>query len=189
MLGQLSEPAGTLRAWHGSLTTPISGDKQQTRIPELGNNDPAMFNEAFCGRAKLKPRCKHCLSDQHKFQDCHLVPPTTVEVRQLRGGPTHFAISLTKATIMLSCVVYLIKQWPTNVDTQISSMPIFVPCAFRALSQHHSARGPIAVSWHCLHRQSLQGSPQYCRRDNHIRPSLEPITSITMYHLSYYISN
>ena len=53
---------------------------------DWGNIDPAMFNEAFCGRAKLKPPCKHCLSVQHEFQDCPLVPSTTAEVRQPRAG-------------------------------------------------------------------------------------------------------
>ena len=86
--GRLSEPTGTLRAWYGSLTTPISGDKQRTRSPgtETGNIDPAMFNEAFRARAKLKPHCKHCPSDQHKFQNCPLVPPTTAEVRHPQTG-------------------------------------------------------------------------------------------------------
>ena len=53
---------------------------------DWGNIDPAMFNEAFCGRAKVKPRCRHCLSDQYEFQDCPLVPPTTAEVWQPRAG-------------------------------------------------------------------------------------------------------
>ena len=107
------------------------------------NIDPAMFNKAFCSRAKLKPRCKHWLSDQHEFQNCPLVPPTTVEVRQPRAG--FRPLGNCKATIMLSCVVYLINQWPTNVDTQIASMPLFVPCAIMALIQHHSAQGPVTL--------------------------------------------
>ena len=34
--GRLSEPARTLRAWHGYLMTPISEDKQRTRSPGTG---------------------------------------------------------------------------------------------------------------------------------------------------------
>ena len=68
---------------------------------DWGNIDPAMFNEAFCGRAKLKPRCKHCLSDQHEFQDCPLVPPTTTEVRLPRAGSRPLGNHLNQSYVEL----------------------------------------------------------------------------------------
>lgn len=35
--------------------------------------DPALYNEAFVGHAKLIPRCKHCLSEHHSAETCSLM--------------------------------------------------------------------------------------------------------------------
>ena len=35
--------------------------------------DPALYNEAFVGHAKLIPRCKHCLSEHHSAEACSLM--------------------------------------------------------------------------------------------------------------------
>ncbi len=37
---------------------------------EWGIIDPALYNEAFTGRAKLIPRCKYCLVDTHSSHEC-----------------------------------------------------------------------------------------------------------------------
>ena len=79
------------------------------------------------------------------------------------------------------------NQWQTNIDTQTASTPIFVPCAVRALTQHHSVRGPVALSWCCLRNHQSMDLSEIV--EENITPRLELVTSITMYHLSYCISN
>ena len=110
---------------------------------DWGNIDPAMFNEAFYGRTKLKPRCKQsCWSDRQCLLSTTY--PTSTNFRtapwyhppQWKSGshersPTYLAIGLIKAPIMLSSVDYLTNQWPMNVDTRIANISISVPCAVR----------------------------------------------------------
>ena len=37
---------------------------------DWGVVDPALYNEAFAGRAKVVPRCRYCLADTHGSQEC-----------------------------------------------------------------------------------------------------------------------
>ena len=41
---------------------------------DWGVVDPALYNEAFAGRAKLIPRCRYCLADTHSSQECLHAP-------------------------------------------------------------------------------------------------------------------
>ena len=41
---------------------------------DWGIVDPALYNEAFAGRAKLIPHCKYCLADTHSSQECLHAP-------------------------------------------------------------------------------------------------------------------
>ncbi len=45
--------------------------------------DPALYNEAFTGRAKTIPRCRCCLADSHESRECAFAP----EERKGGGRP------------------------------------------------------------------------------------------------------
>ena len=42
---------------------------------DWGTIDSVLYNEAFTGRALVKARCRHCLSDIHLSEQCPTVPP------------------------------------------------------------------------------------------------------------------
>ena len=44
---------------------------------DWGLVDPALYNEAFAGRAKLVPRCRYCLAETHSSQECPHSPAET----------------------------------------------------------------------------------------------------------------
>ena len=44
---------------------------------DWGLVDPALYNEAFAGRAKLVPRCRYCLADTHASQEFPHSPAET----------------------------------------------------------------------------------------------------------------
>jgi hypothetical protein len=48
------------------------------RSYEWGSIDPVLYNEAFTGRARIKTRCHHCLSDTHTSDECVSTPPRLV---------------------------------------------------------------------------------------------------------------
>ena len=45
-----------------------------SRSLDWATSDPALYNEAFTGRAKAIPRCQFCLSDTHQSRDCMFAP-------------------------------------------------------------------------------------------------------------------
>lgn len=47
--------------------------------------DHTLYSEAFTGRARIKARCHHCLSDTHPSDECPLIPPHLFT--QSRGAP------------------------------------------------------------------------------------------------------
>ena len=56
---------------------------------DWGCVDPALYNEAFAGRAKLVPRRRYCLTDSHVSQECPHSPadlPNPSEGRQFRAS-------------------------------------------------------------------------------------------------------
>ena len=63
---------------------------------DWGVIDPALYNEAFAGRAKVIPRCRYCLGDTHVSADCPNapagpspnvdIPPTAPPSRRPQGG-------------------------------------------------------------------------------------------------------
>ena len=46
--------------------------------------DPALYNESFTGRAKSIPRCRYCLADSHRTQECAFAP------EERRGGSQQY---------------------------------------------------------------------------------------------------
>ncbi len=49
--------------------------------------DPVLYNEAFTGRAKLIPRCRYCLADNHGSQDCAFAPEQTKSIGRTSLAP------------------------------------------------------------------------------------------------------
>ena len=55
---------------------------------EWSTIDPALYNEAFTGRAKAIPRCRHCLAETHHSEECAFAPQLDdfQERRRSRGS-------------------------------------------------------------------------------------------------------
>ena len=55
---------------------------------DWGVIDPTLYNEAFTGRARIKARCSHCLSDTHGSRSCPLAPEDWQLPRQEPDAPS-----------------------------------------------------------------------------------------------------
>lgn len=79
---------------------------------DWGCVDPALYNEAFAGRAKVVPRCRYCLADTHSSLECPHSPgesfggPTPVEGRPARPLPRSLGSSGRPAAAVEICRLY-----------------------------------------------------------------------------------
>jgi len=48
--------------------------------------DPALYNEAFAGRAKVIPRCRYCLGDTHASSECSNAPDGTTHGHEINSA-------------------------------------------------------------------------------------------------------
>ena len=84
--------------------------------------DPALYNEAFTGRARVIPRCQFCLSDSHSSHDCTFDPDTT------RTG-NHPPDVGQSGLIPLKSAACLISQGAASAALNSAGMHIYVPGA------------------------------------------------------------
>ena len=79
---------------------------------DWGCVDPALYNEAFAGRAKLVPQCRYCLADSHASQEC---PPQRTHLRLLRRRAARPAHSFAH----MHCLADQRGQWISAVSTTL----------------------------------------------------------------------
>ena len=58
--------------------------RQDLHWSRVGN---ALYNEAFTGRARAIPRCKHCLGENDASGDCVFAPVPSDESERCGGAP------------------------------------------------------------------------------------------------------
>ena len=61
--------------------------------------DPALYNEAFTGRARVIPRCQFCLSDSHSSHDCTFGPDDSRHYQNRQPPPRRGAVRTQVAQI------------------------------------------------------------------------------------------
>ena len=99
---------------------------------DWGVIDPTLYNEAFTGRARIKARCSHCLSDTHGSHSCPLAPEDWQLPRQKPDAPSTLSG-------VFHCVAFSTVQRGTHATTQIAGTHMSVPIVGGAHTQHPNA--------------------------------------------------